>query len=132
MVRGGLLMNEEKRHHIQPELLERARSLRKDQTSAETKLWTILRNRQLQGFKFRRQQPIGRFIVDFYCSENKLVVEIDGDTHAERKEYDTNRTQWLENEGYQVIRFTNDEVLTNLENVALEILSHCESEKGNG
>lgn len=99
------------------------------QTSAETKLWTILRNRQLDGYKFRRQKPIGRFIVDFFCDDAKLVIEIDGDTHAGREGYDINRTKWLENEGYQVIRFKNDDILTNLENVAREILKQCNDRK---
>jgi very-short-patch-repair endonuclease len=122
-------MDEEKKHRIPPEILQNARNLREMQTSAETKLWTILRNRQLDGYKFRRQKPIGRFIADFFCDDAKLVIEIDGDTHAGREGYDINRTKWLENEGYQVIRFTNDDILTNLENVAREILKQCNDRK---
>jgi very-short-patch-repair endonuclease len=118
-------MDNQKQHNTSPKILGWAKKLRQDQTSAETKLWTILRNRQLDNLKFRRQQPIGQLIVDFYCSEAKLVIEIDGDTHAEQKGYDAKRTQWLENEGYKVIRFTNDEVITNLENVAMEIVEQC-------
>jgi very-short-patch-repair endonuclease len=122
-------MDEEKKHRIPPEILQNARNLREMQTSAETKLWTILRNLQLDGYKFRRQKPIGRFIVDFFCNDAKLVIEIDGDTHAGREGYDINRTKWLENEGYQVIRFTNDDISTNLENVAREILKQCNDRK---
>jgi adenine-specific DNA-methyltransferase len=99
------------------------------QTSAETKLWAILRNRQLNGYKFRRQKSIGRFIVDFYCADADLIIEIDGDTHAGRESYDTKRTKWLENNGYKIIRYTNEEVLTNLENVVLEILNQCNDRK---
>jgi very-short-patch-repair endonuclease len=123
------IMDEEKKHRIPPEILQNARNLREMQTSAETKLWTILRNLQLDGYKFRRQKPIGRFIVDFFCNDAKLVIEIDGDTHAGREGYDINRTKWLENEGYQVIRFTNDDISTNLENVAREILKQCNDRK---
>ena len=123
-------MKSEKKHHTHPEILRRAKELRKDITAAETKLWAILRNRQLDNLKFRRQQPIGRFIVDFYCSEAKIVIEIDGDSHIRQEEYDNKRTQWLEDEGYRVIRFTNDEVFSNLENVALKILEQCKRRIG--
>jgi len=122
-------MDEKKKHRIHPEILQNARNLREMQTSAETKLWIILRNRQLDGYKFRRQKPIGRFVADFFCDDAKLIIEIDGDTHAGREGYDINRTKWLENEGYQVIRFTNDDILTNLENVAREILKQCDDRK---
>ena len=82
-------------------------------TDAERALWTRLRNRQLTSLKFRRQVPIGPYIVDFVCFEEKLVIEIDGGQHAENTEADLIRTQWLENEGYRVIRFWNNEVLGN-------------------
>jgi len=72
-------------------------------------------NRQLAGYKFRRQQPIGRFIVDFYCADVKLVIELDGDSHAGQVEYDSARTQWLEDREYHVIRFSNWDVHKNLE-----------------
>jgi type I restriction enzyme R subunit len=67
---------------IEPMILQRARELRQPQTPAEEKLWYWLRDSQLEGMKFRRQHPIGRFIVDFYCAEKKLVIEVDGDTHC--------------------------------------------------
>lgn len=120
-------MRKQKKHKINPEILQRAKQLRRDQTSAENKLWYVLRNRQLGGYKFRRQQPIGRFIVDFLCKSTKLVIEIDGDTHAERVGYDVARTKKLEEKGYKVIRYMNSDVHDNLENVALNILENCDS-----
>lgn len=105
--------------------LKFARRLREDQTPAESKLWHIIRNRQIGGYKFRRQQPIGQYIVDFYCSQSQLVIEIDGDTHADQIEYDQARTKWLAKEGYKLIRFTNSDIHANLENVADEILKQC-------
>ena len=92
-----------------------ARELRRDLTPAEHKLWQHLRGGQLAGYGFRRQYPAGRFIADFFCPAAKLVVEIDGDSHAAQLDYDTERTRWLsEEKGYRVIRFSNDEVDHNL------------------
>ncbi|MDX8127138.1 endonuclease domain-containing protein [Methylomonas sp. OY6] len=82
-----------------------ARSLRKNQTDAERVIWQQLRNRQLLGCKFRRQQVIGPFIVDFVCLEPKLVIEVDGGQHAEQQEYDQNRSHYLQRLGYRVLRF---------------------------
>jgi len=110
--------------HIQPEILKRARELRQRQTPAEQILWQYLRNAQLDGIKFRRQHPIGRFIVDFYCAQTRLVIEIDGDSHADQVEYDQMRTNWLESQGYQVIRFTNCEVMEHPVDVMEDILEH--------
>lgn len=90
---------------------ELARSLRKNQTNSEQVIWQQLRNRQLLGCKFRRQQVIGPFIVDFVCLEPKLVIEVDGGQHAEQQEYDQNRSQYLQQLGYRVLRFWNHEVL---------------------
>ncbi|WP_445367276.1 endonuclease domain-containing protein [Methylomonas sp. BW4-1] len=90
-----------------------ARSLRKNQTEAERVIWQQLRNRQLLGCKFRRQQVIGPFIVDFVCLEPKLIIEVDGGQHAEQQEYDQNRSQYLQRLGYRVLRFWNHEVLQN-------------------
>jgi very-short-patch-repair endonuclease len=84
--------------------------VRQPQTPAEQKLWSRLRNRQLAGLKIRRQRPIDRFIIDFYCAEAKLCIEIDGDSHAEKVEYDRARTAYLNERGHTVIRFTNREV----------------------
>ncbi len=108
-----------------------ARLLRQRQTPAEHRLWAMLQNRQLLGYKFRRQHPIGPYVTDFYCAEAKLIIEVDGDIHAYGKQiqHDAERTQYLTTEGYRVIRFTNDEVLQNLNAVAeiiLETLAETE------
>ena len=94
-----------------------ARSLRANQTDAERRLWNLLRGRQLNGLKFRRQHLIGPYIVDFCCTEHRLVVELDGGQHAEEVQKDVRRTQWLNAEGYRVLRFWNHEVL--IETVAV-------------
>jgi very-short-patch-repair endonuclease len=101
----------------------RARSLRKNQTLAESLLWSKLRSRQLSGFKFRRQHPIDNFILDFYCSEAHLAVEIDGSQHinAENKKMDNVRTAFLKQKGIQVIRFWNNDTLNHLDDVIAEI-----------
>jgi len=79
----------------------------------------------LKGFKFRRQHPIGAFIVDFYCAKGKLVIEIDGPLHLDQKEYDEYRTEWLETNGFQVIRFTNRQVIDEVETVLKRIREIC-------
>ncbi|MXY22337.1 MAG: endonuclease domain-containing protein [Dehalococcoidia bacterium] len=89
----------------------RARQLRKNLTDAERALWEILRKRQVSGYRFRRQAPIGPYIVDFVCFENRLVIEVDGGHHADQVDYDTARTAWLETEGFRMIRFWNNQVL---------------------
>ncbi|MCA9846570.1 MAG: endonuclease domain-containing protein [Dehalococcoidia bacterium] len=96
---------------------ERARELRRNSTDAERKLWESLRAKRLGGYKFRRQYPVGQYIVDFVCIEQGLAVEIDGDQHAEQAGYDLERTLFLEGENLQVLRFSNREVLTELTNV---------------
>ncbi len=95
----------------------RARSLRTNATDAERQLWRALRYRQFAGHKFRRQQPLGRYIVDFVCLEKKLVIEVDGGHHAEQQAYDRARDQWLGRQGFRVLRLTDREVLTTLEAV---------------
>ena len=99
--------------------IERAKQLRKDSTDAERGLWRVLRSRQLAGYKFRRQQPLGPFIVDFVCFEARLVVEIDGGQHGEKEQlaHDSKRTAWLQNENFRVLRFWNHEVLGQLGSV---------------
>jgi len=96
-----------------------ARELRQRHTDAEKALWMKLRSRELEGVKFRRQQPIGPYIVDFASFERKLIVEIDGGQHNEEgtKERDKERTMRLEERGYRIMRFWNNDVLTNLEGV---------------
>ena len=93
-----------------------ARKLRRDQTEAEKLLWSKLRNRQLEGAKFVRQLPVGPYIVDFACRSLMLIVELDGGQHAENRA-DEQRTSAIENLGYRVIRFWNNDVLANVEGV---------------
>lgn len=108
---------------IDKQSLTRSRALRRDSTEAEKRLWSILQNRQLDGWKFRRQVAIDSYIVDFCCIAARLIVEIDGDQHAEkRKRYDDARTRELEARGFRVIRFWNHEVLQGTEGVGEEIL----------
>lgn len=118
----------ETRHRIYPPLLQRAREMRHSQTPAEATLWRGIRDRNL-GYKFRRQHPIDHFIIDFYCAEAKLCIEVDGSSHFEagQKEYDDARTTYLEELGYKVIRFTNDDVRYNIHAVVDEIARAIES-----
>jgi 5-methyltetrahydrofolate--homocysteine methyltransferase len=104
-------------------LKEHAKKMRNQPTEAEAMLWNALSNKNLDGFKFRRQHIIGEFIADFICLKKNLIVEVDGNIHQlpDNKKSDAERTQWLEQQGYRVIRFTNDEVLGNIENVLKEI-----------
>ncbi|HXP74044.1 MAG TPA: endonuclease domain-containing protein [Stellaceae bacterium] len=99
----------------------RARALRVTMTDAERRLWACLRGRRLVDYKFRRQHPLGRYIVDFVCIEHRLVIEADGGQHNENAA-DERRTAWLEQQGRQVLRFWNNEVLTNSEGVQEMIL----------
>jgi adenine-specific DNA-methyltransferase len=98
-----------------PYIKELARKLRKESTDTEAILWHSIRNRKLGKLKFRRQFPIGRYIADFYCDEVGLVIEIDGNVHRkpDQETYDTYRREVLETQGLKVLRFTNEEVLTN-------------------
>jgi very-short-patch-repair endonuclease len=97
--------------------IQRARTLRRDGTPAERKLWSFLRGDQLDGFKFRRQQRLGPFFADFVCQAVRLVIEIDGETHAgpAAEQRDAKRTAFLEREGYRVIRFSNADIMGNAE-----------------
>ena len=100
----------------------RAQQLRREMTPAERKLWQYLRGRQLDGAYFRKQAPVGRFILDFLCTKARLVVEVDGDSHADSIDYDAERTRWLsEQKDYRVVRFTNAEVLHSLDAVVEKI-----------
>jgi very-short-patch-repair endonuclease len=101
---------------------DRATKLRHDPTYPEKLLWSLLRGRQLDGLKFRRQHPIEPYIVDYYCADELLVVELDGKSHNETAEYDRQRSDFLGSLGLTVYRITNDEVLTNLDGVAEGIL----------
>jgi len=101
--------------------LERARELRQRSTDSERRLWHWLRNRQIDGVKFRRQVPLGAYVVDFLAADHRLVIEIDGGQHASQQDYDRRRTAWLEAQGYRVIRFWSNEVLANTEGVIAAI-----------
>src|SRR5688572_29402808 len=92
-------------------LVENARSMRRAPTRAEDILWRRLRGRRIDKLKFRRQEPIGPFIVDFVCQEAKLVIEVDGEDHLGRTESDIDRSGWLAREGYEVLRFKNEDLL---------------------
>ena len=95
----------------------KARELRKNPTQAEHALWQHMRRRQLGGHKFRRQQPLGLYIVDFVCFDKRLIVEVDGGQHSGQFDYDTERTAWLESQGFYVLRFWNNQVLKEMEAV---------------
>ena len=99
-----------------------AGSLRKRMTLAEAQLWHQLRNRRLSNYKFRRQAPIGPYIADFLCMSARLIVEVDGGQHAQRVLHDRQRTDYLESQGYRVLRFWNNDVLGNMDSV-LETLT---------
>jgi very-short-patch-repair endonuclease len=99
----------------------RVHELRINMTDAERRLWSALRSRRLQGFKFRRQHPIGPFIADFACVEHQLVIEADGGQHADN-ESDFRRTAWIEARGWRVLRFWNNDILANPEGVQDAIL----------
>jgi very-short-patch-repair endonuclease len=106
---------------FRPRPTNRAQQLRNNATEAERRLWRHLSRRQLGGFKFSRQMPVGPFVCDFLCRERKLIVEVDGGQHSESMR-DVSRTAYLEAQGYQVIRFWNNDVLGNVEGV-LQIIS---------
>ena len=99
----------------------RARELRQTQTPAEAKLWKLLRDRQLEGHKFRRQVPIGPDFADFCCSAAKLVVELDGSSHDDREDYDRERDASMHSDGWRVIRIPNRDLTRNPEGVWLSI-----------
>jgi very-short-patch-repair endonuclease len=99
-----------------------ARNLRAGSTDAEHKLWQSLRAHRFQGHKFRRQQPIGPYIVDFVCLDAKLMIELDGGQHAEAKDYDLQRDTWLTFQGFRIVRIWNNELFENEAGVMEKIL----------
>ncbi|WP_067186956.1 endonuclease domain-containing protein [Sphingopyxis granuli] len=109
------------RFEIRDGTIDRARALRRDSTPAEKKLWPVLRGSALGGHKFCRQQRLGPFIADFVCQSARLVIEVDGDSHAFQIDYDARRTAFLAKEGYRVLRFTNRHVMENPEGVCRAI-----------
>ena len=94
-----------------------AREMRSRMTDAEAMLWMMLRNRRIAGAKFRRQHPVGRYILDYYCVENKLAIELDGGQHGVALDYDQRRDSWLRTQGIQVLRFWNNQMLIETEAV---------------
>jgi very-short-patch-repair endonuclease len=100
-----------------------ARQLRKSQTDAERKLWQQLRSRNLNDSKFRRQHPVGPYIIDFIDINNKLIIELDGSQHQQQQDYDAKRTAFLEQSGYRVLRFWDDDVLLRTDDVMQVILN---------
>ena len=111
-------------------LTQKARENRKAPTPAEKKIWVdILQGKNLLGFKFTRQKPLGEYIVDFYCSELLLAIEIDGDSHGGQKDYDQNRTKRLNDLGITVIRYTNEEVMGNIDGVYEDLKKKIENLK---
>ncbi|OGR89528.1 MAG: hypothetical protein A2992_03760 [Elusimicrobia bacterium RIFCSPLOWO2_01_FULL_59_12] len=108
--------------YAEPLRREFSRILRKEQTDAEKTTWKLLRSRQFAGFKFRRQRVIGRFIADFCCLNPKLIIELDGSHHLDRKDYDAVRTVYLGEMGFRVIRFWDNQVLNESEAVTAAIL----------
>lgn len=103
-----------------------ARRLRKNPTDAESRLWRHLRQKQIGGYRFRRQVPLGPYVADFVCLSEKLVVEVDGGQHAARAAHDEARSSWLADNGFRVLRFWNNDVLANTEGVCEAILRALE------
>ena len=106
--------------------MHRAGELRREITPAESKLWSVLRGNKLKGVSFRRQHAIGKYIVDFVSIKKKLIIELDGSQHLEQSEYDEERTQYLESQGYRVVRFWNNDVMNDVNGVirAIELALH--------
>ena len=111
-------------------LRRKARNLRNSATDAERRLWQHLRLKQMGGFKFRRQVPVAGFVADFMCCELKLIVELDGGQHLERYDYDRQRSSVLEEHGYRVLRYWNDDVLLRTSLVLEDILRNLELMQG--
>ncbi|HSQ79978.1 MAG TPA: DUF559 domain-containing protein [Casimicrobiaceae bacterium] len=103
--------------------VRRARQLRRESTDAEQRLWWLLRDRRLAGHKFRRQHSIGPYFSDFSCVERRIIIELDGGQHVERRAYDDRRSAWLEARGWRVLRFWDDDVLLRMDDVLEVIVS---------
>ena len=102
-----------------------AKTLRTSSTDAEKLLWKHLRGKKLFGLKFRRQEPIGRYIADFVCYERRVIIELDGGQHSIDKEKDQERDRWFRGEGFRVLRFWNNDVLSQTEEVLETIMKNC-------
>ncbi|HEY7023163.1 MAG TPA: DUF559 domain-containing protein [Ktedonobacterales bacterium] len=112
--------------HVQHVKVERSRELRRDMTPAEKLLWERLRGSQLDGLRWRRQQVIDGFIVDFYCHSATVVIELDGSVHKNQAEYDTARDDALAQRGLRILRFTNTDMETNIDSVLDQIRTTCQ------
>ena len=112
-----------RRHRVQPIRTERARELRQQASTPERLMWG---GRRLDGIKFRRQHPIGPYVADFYCAAAKLVIELDGDSHIGRADADERRQRFIEDQGFMVIRFSNEDVLRTPDAVAETIWREVE------
>ena len=127
----GSIMSKNEFIPFEKHLKDKARRNRKKMNQPEARLWyEVLRKRKLQGYKFLRQKPIGNFIVDFFCAKLLLVIEVDGESHSEQIEYDKRRTENLKSSGIKVIRYTNYEVLQNLEGVYLDLEKQIKIREG--
>ncbi len=115
-----------------PYLKARARELRRNMTPAERILWNALRGRRFAGFKFRRQQVFGTYVLDFYCANARLTIEVDGETHLEKSKDDERRSDWLEKQGVKVLRFWNNQIYDELEAVLELLFRECEARRDMG
>ena len=105
----------------------RARQLRQNSTDAEKHVWYLLRGKRLNGYKFKRQVPVGQYIVDFICMQEKLIIELDGGQHTHAEIYDQNRTRFLNSKGYRVLRYWNHDVFKETETIVSAILEALEN-----
>ena len=110
-----------------PKAQQRAQVLRKRTTDSERLLWSHLRRRQLRGYRFRRQVPIGNYIADFVCIEARLIIELDGSQHQEQRVYDEQRTRYLEQRGYKIFRVWDNQAFTETQSVLETIANMLES-----
>ena len=113
-------------------LIRTAKRFRKDATEAERLLWRRLRRKQLEGYKFRRQQAIGRYVVDFVCLEKSLIIEVDGGQHAIERAKDIEREKWLRERGFRIVRFWNNDVLKNPDGVVERIVEEINNTPSQG
>ena len=113
------------RHTYKPDAVDNARSLRQSASTPERVLWSHLRSRGLAGIKFRRQYPVGPYVVDFYCAAATLAVELDGARHADRREHDEQRDAFLHGQGVSVLRFSVSEFMSNPDGVLIAIRDRC-------
>ena len=112
---------------VSPEMLERAKELRREMTSAEKILWKHLKANRLNGLHFRRQQIVHGYFPDFYCHQHELIVEVDGGIHEFQKEYGAEREEYLIALGFRILRFKNEEITKNLKGVLQKIVDECKS-----